>query len=224
SAVYYPGYSGKTCMSYNGSTCKDIYKRLFQVQSDTGETLADLMGVSSVQSIKKVVPAAMWADVPDGWHIVEDTTVARLIVRDDPIPGAGGVVASSAGVDVEMVSSDNTGARFRVVENSEPGGSVTLSRIPWPGYQTSAGTLMEEPVDDFLLGVSLDGVAPGTVVTVEYRSPGYLVMIGAALLAALLAVVWTVLRAFGRTRGSRERSGFLASVARGSAERTPRVD
>ena len=69
SAVYYNRYNSGTCMQYNGTTCGDLSPRLFEKLPETGKTLADLTGVSNVQSIKQVVDEADWSHVPPGWSV-----------------------------------------------------------------------------------------------------------------------------------------------------------
>ncbi len=216
SSVYYPPFQALTCMYYNGSTCSSAYTMLFSEQPTTGLPVVDLLGVSTVQSIKQGIPEADWTAVPDGWHVVEDTTLTRMIVRDEPIDGAGSVAWSSAGTSVSVVDRDEMGVTFRVVDVPSDGGTVALSRIPWPGYAVDGATLTEEPVDTLLLGVQIPGDAAGTTVTVSYWSPGWQVQIAAAVLIVVLLGAWVIVRRL-RVRGDRRIDGWIAG-ARSQAE------
>jgi hypothetical protein len=200
SAVYYSPYNNLTCMSYNGSTCPDLYTRLFKPMTETGLTPADLMGISSVQAVKGVVPEADWSVVPEGWSVAEDSDQTRLIVRDEPVAGAGSVVWSSPGTEVTVVEEDAMGVTFQVDAVDSDGGQVALSRIPWPGYQADGATVSADPVDTFLLGVDLDAAQVGQTVTVSFYSPGYPLQVAGAALILLILLGWPLLRLIGRRR------------------------
>jgi hypothetical protein len=217
SAVYYSPYNNLTCMSYNGSTCPDLYDRLFEPMEDTGLVAADLMGISSVQSVKGVVPRRDWNDVPDGWSIAEDSDQTRLIVRDEPVAGAGSVVWSSEGTQVSVVSEDAMGVTFQVDAVGADGGQVALSRLPWPGYQADGAEISADPVETFLLGVDLDADQVGETVTVSYYAPGYPLQLAAAALILLILIGWPVLRILGRRR----ETGHTAPVRLAVASRRP---
>lgn len=221
SAVYYSPYNNFTCMSYNGSTCPDLYDRLFEPMKETGLIGADLMGVSSVLSVKGVVPRTDWTDVPEGWSIVEDSAQTRLIVRDEPVAGAGSVVWASDGTEVTVLDEDEMGVTFRVDEIAETGGQVALSRLPWPGYQADGATVSADPVETFLLGVDIDADQLGKTVTVSYYAPGYPLQLTAAALLLLILVGWPLLRLIGRRRG--DGGNLVIRTARASRVPAPEV-
>lgn len=214
SAVYYSPYNSLTCMSYNGSTCGGLYNRLFEPMPETGLTPADLMGISSVQAVKGIVPKKDWSVVPEGWHIVDDTDQTRLIVRDEPVPGAGSVVWESEGTEVTVLHEDDMGVTFRVDAIGEDGGQVALSRIPWPGYQVDGGTISDEPVEDFLLGIDIPADQVGKTVTVSFYAPGYPLQFAAAALLLLVLIGWPLLRLVGRRRHGDGRFLRLARASR----------
>ncbi|KRC60478.1 hypothetical protein ASE14_05515 [Agromyces sp. Root81] len=197
-SVFYAAYAEATCMDYNGITCPELYKDLFKPMPETGVPLVDLLGVSSVQVVKVGYPRSLFAEVPPDWHVVEDTPDTRLIVRDEPVAGAGGVVWTSPGTEVTVLHQDAMGVSFRVDEVGAEGGQVALSRIPWPGYRVDGAALAAEPVEGFLLGVDVADDAAGTVVTVSFFAPGWVVQAAAGLLIVLLAVGWMLLRRRGR--------------------------
>jgi hypothetical protein len=207
--VYYPGYSKAMCMQYNGYTCGQLYAKLFQPVkgSDTGTDLVDLLGVSTVQVVKvqrgrdssMAVPSAEWKVVPEGWHVAQDTPHTRLIVRDEPVGGAGGIAWTSEGVSASVVHEDPMGTTLRIDRVPAEGGRVALSLIPWPGYQVDGGSLTEEPVDGMLLGVDVSAEDAGRTVTVSFWSPGWQVQVGSGVLMVLLVAAWAVLRRRGRS-------------------------
>lgn len=203
SAVYYPPFQALTCMYYNGSTCGDAYEMIFAVLPETDLPVVDVLGVSTVQSIKAGVPESAWTVVPDGWHIVDDTDLTRTIVRDDPIDPAGSVAWSSEGTEVTVLEEDAMGVTFRVDDVPASGGTVALSRIPWPGYQVDGATIAAETVDTFLLGVEVPPNAGGTTVTVSYWSPGWQLQVVSGALLVLLLGAWVLLRRIPRGGGAR---------------------
>jgi hypothetical protein len=217
SAVYYSPYNNLTCMSYNGSTCPELYSRLFKPMKETGLTPADLMGVSSVQSVKGVVAKKDWNNVPEGWSIAEDSEQTRLIVRDEPVAGAGSVVWTSEGTEVSVLDEDAMGVTFQVDAVGADGGQVALSRLPWPGYQADGAEVSAEPVDTFLLGVDLDPDQAGSTVTVSFYAPGYPLQLAAAGLILLILAGWPLLRLIGRRRDG----GRTALVRFAVASRRP---
>jgi hypothetical protein len=209
SSVYFPAYQDRLCMSYNGYTCSDLFSRLFKAEKETGERYVDLMGVSSIQLIKaSFASRSGWDRVPEGWHVADDTRLTRLLVRDVPVPPAGGVVWESPGTRVTEIDRDDSGVRFRVDEVPADGGTVALSRIPWPGYSASSGQVDDEPVAEFLTGVDLAGVEPGQVVDVTFRSPGWQVQIlgGALVLLGVAAIEAGRLRRRVRSRRDRTKA------------------
>lgn len=199
STVYNAAYSSHVCMGYNGFTCSDAYRLLFVPQPDTGELLVDLLGINTVQVIKESVPQWVWSRLPDGWSVIENNDYVRTIVRDDPIPPAGGVVWQSSGTSVDVRSESDTSVTFHVDELPADGGRVALSRIPWPGYSVDGGTLSQDSMEGFLLTVDLPASSAGQDVTVSFTPPGFA---GQTVFGGVIAVVtlgWLFLR-LGRSR------------------------
>ena len=216
SSVYYPSYQANLCMYYNGSTCAEAYSMLFAENEQTDlPPLADLLGVSTVQSLKAVIPEDAWSAVPDGWQVVEDTPLARTIVRDDPIDGAGGVSWLSPGTGITVLHQDAMGVSFRVDTVPDDGGTAMLSRIPWPGYSATNAAVVDGPLHPLLLAVAIDGETEGDVVTVSYWSPGWQVQVFAGVLIVLLLGAWVLLRRIPRRDDSR--IGTWAGGARARA-------
>ena len=197
-SVFYAPYAETTCMEYNGVACPELFERLWERQPDTGELLVDLLSVSSVQIVKIGVPEHIWEPVPDGWRIAEDTDDTRLIVRDEPIDGSGGVVWTSDGTRVEMLHNDAMGASFRVLEVGREGGQVALSRITWPGYRVDGATLHDEPAEGFLMTLDLDAQSAGQVVSVSYWAPGWQLQVAAGIAIVVLGAGWLFVVGRGR--------------------------
>ncbi|KQO99434.1 hypothetical protein [Leifsonia sp. Leaf264] len=218
SAVYYPAYQSGLCMQYNGSTCGELFEKLFEVQPQTGKTLVDLIGVSTIQLVKAIVPEETRDEIPDGWHVAEDTELTRLLVRDEPVAPAGGVVWSSDGTTVTQLSEDAMGASFRVDSVGSDGGTVALSRIPWPGYEVEGATLTKDPVEPFLLGVHVEPGSEGTVVHVSYHAPGYPVELAAGALIVLIGAAWAVLRRLRRRDAANGPFDRLVAGTRATAD------
>ncbi|MGW9629780.1 hypothetical protein ACWGST_03690 [Agromyces sp. NPDC055520] len=222
-SVYYPSYSEATCMAYNGIACPELYEKLFERQDETGEMLVDLLGVSSVQVIKIGVEPSLWEEVPDGWHVTEDTAETRLIVRDEPVPGAGGVVWEDAGTKVTVDHQDAMGVTFTVDEVGADGGRVALSRIGWPGYRVDGGSVASEPVEGFLMAVDLPADSVGKQVTVSYWAPGWGLQALSGGLIVLILIGWGALRLRGRRRAGQTPRNGLDRVAAGAVQKEPRV-
>lgn len=220
-SVFYPGYQDALCMVYQGSTCADLYTRLFTEQADTGNLLVDDLGVSSIQLVKRVFTANEWQSVPEGWTVVEDTDLTRLIVRDSPVEGAGGVVWTSDGLTVSAVESGEDSVSFVVDSVPDGGGTVALSRISWPGYEVSNGTVSDELIDGFLMAVDVPASSEGQTVSVTFKNPGWQVQTTAAGLLILVLVLWTGLTIVARARRRSAGTGAGGALLRAATERTP---
>ncbi|GGF00840.1 hypothetical protein [Mycetocola zhadangensis] len=218
-SVFYPGYQDSLCMVYQGSTCADLYRKLFEIQPDTGNLLVDNLGVSSIQLVKRVFTANEWETVPAGWEIVEDSDQTRLISRKTQIAGAGGVVWTSEGMSVSNVVSSEDSVTF--VADSVPagGGSLALSRISWPGYEVSGGTVSSEPMDGFLMSVDVPASSEGQRVTVAFVNPGGKVQIIAAVLLVVLVLTWTVLWLAAKVQRRHRRNALSDPAGSGGLER-----
>lgn len=206
-SVHYPGYERRLCMEFNGTTCAELFERLFEPQPQTGEDLADLLGVSSILLLRDSVEVTA-SEVPDGWQLVDEGPETQLLVRDEPIGGAGTIAYSSEEMSVELVHSDAMGTTFRVDSVPKEGGEVALRLIPWPGYEVRGGELDADPIEDFLLTVKVDTAAEGQTVSVAYRAPGWPAEVAAAVLLVGVAIALVVSdlrrgrgRALSPTRG-----------------------
>ncbi len=216
--LQWPAYRDKLCMRLKGETCGKAFTSLFQRQPQTGKQLVDLLGINSVLLIKSSFTDRSWATVPDGWSTVRDTPETRLIARTHLVDNAGGVVWSSPGTQVTVTGHDATRVDFTVTSVPSKGGVVVLSRLPWPGYTVDGGRLSDERAEGFLLTVDVPASATGHVVSVQYRPPGFAVMVGAAGLIGLLSMFWMIGRRFARRDG---RFGWILPEGEGIGGATP---
>lgn len=212
-SVFYPGYGNAMCMQYQGVTCPELLTRLFENTPDTGQNLVDDLGVSSVQIVKGSVAEELWTVVPDGWQVAYDSPLTRLIVRDEPVAGAGSVVWASEGTQVSVLREDDMGVSFLVDQVGADGGQVALSRIPWPGYVVDGGTLSPALINDFMMGIDIPAQAEGEIVTVAFRAPGWPLQVIAVLLLMLLIGSWSILRQVGHPRHQPTQRGAISTRA-----------
>jgi hypothetical protein len=82
------------------------------------------------------------------------------------------------------------------VDDAPAGGTVTFSRLAWPGYEVS-GAQIAPPADGFLLAVDVPPGADGNV-TVTFRPAGFGISIGALVASVGAAAVWTIIAALRR--------------------------
>jgi len=202
-SVFYPGYGTALCMAYQGVTCPALLTSLFTEQPDTQQLLVDDLGVSTILIVKSSTPEELWSVVPAGWTVAKDTTITRMLVRDEPVPGAGSVVWEDNGTDVTVIAENDMGVTFRVNSVGADGGQVGLSRINWPGYEVDGGSVSSDVLNNFMMAIDIPATAQGHTVTVEYRAPGWPVQIGAGAVLVLLLLVWGSARQVGRVRGQR---------------------
>jgi hypothetical protein len=213
-SVFYPGYGDALCMQYQGVTCADLLPKLFTSEADTDQDLVDDLGVSSVLIVKSTVDEELWSVTPAGWHVADDSDLTRLLVRDEPVPGAGSVVWESDGTEVSVLHEDDMGVRFRVDEVGPSGGEVALSRIAWPGYVVDGGTLSTQLVNDFMMGIDIPASSAGEIVSVSFRAPGWPLQVASGALLVLLVMAWGLIRFLIRPRSTarRQRSGWIGEL------------
>ncbi len=122
--------------------------------------------------------------------------------RDEPLPTAGGVVLTSPGSAVTEEGRSEREVRLRVTEVGPEGGTVTLSRLAWPGYAVEGGELAA-PLDDMLVQVAVPAGSAGSTVTVRWSPPGWALELAALAAAVLGGLLWAVLAALPSRRRAR---------------------
>lgn len=188
----YTTYAAQLCVDLRGWTCPDAFSALF----DGTRPLADDMSLNTVI----VVKGSGLDDVqaPSGWS-AQDGEFTRTLKRDDPLPRAGGIAHTDAGVSVSDVRYDATSVTFTVTGAPEEGGEVVFSRLAWPGY-TATGAELVRPDRGFLLTTSVDASAVGQTVTVRFLPPGWTIELLCAGLAGAIAIVYSIFAVIRRRR------------------------
>ena len=196
------GFNSTLCLGYLGETCPELAANLFDVRPATGLTLADELSVDSVQIVKSDETERYIDDPPVGWHVADDGRFTQLWVRDSPIGRAGGVVATSPGVEVSDVVQTPETVRF-TVDAPADGGTITFSRLAWPGY-TASGATLGTPSDGFLLTVQVE--AGSHTVDVAFRPAGLTIALICIAASILLVLGWALTPGILRRWGQRSRS------------------
>jgi hypothetical protein len=181
----FTAFSKELCVDLRGWTCPEALETLFR---EDPATLADDMSLNTVIVIKGDGLADRPA-APDGWDVSEGEYTWTLR-RETPVDSAGGVARTTAGTAVTLLARDEVSVQLRVDAVPEGGGEVIFSRLAWPGYATTAGSLVD-PDRGFLLTLGVDEQDVGTTIEVTFRPPGWTIEIASAALALLIALSWT---------------------------------
>lgn len=184
------GFNDQLCLGYLGETCPDLVSRLFEEREATGLTLADELALSSVQIIRSDETEDALDDPPAGWHVADDGTYTQLWVRDEPVPGAGGVVTHSPDLVVSDVSTQASSTSLEVKNRSDESGTIVFSRLPWPGYTTTVGSIVE-PTDGFLLTVEVPANFEGEL-SVDFRPAGWTATVTLLIGTTAAALAWAI--------------------------------
>ena len=178
----FTAFADELCMDLRGATCPEALDTLLASEGE----VADDLSLNTIVVIKGEGLTEL-PELPTGWS-AEERQFTWLITRDTVVPPAGGVLRTSSGVEVEVVSRNDTEVVMRVIAVPTTGGDVIFSRLAWPGYSTSAGSI-GDPERGYLLTVNLDGSEQGTLVTVSFLPPGWALEVAALAIAAVLAFV-----------------------------------
>lgn len=209
SPLMHRAYSEDLCVDSHGAVCWETAAHLLRTDDATGLPLVDLLSLSTLQILARPdggEPGVEASDpyaflpTPVGWTEVRRDDFAAVWVRDEPVPGAGGVVWSSEGTEILTSTTSSTTVTLDVGAVPAEGGTVVLSRLDWPGYTVDGGTLGESS-RDYLLTVEVPPASAGSTVTVSFSPPGWtvsLVAIGTAIMGAVALSVLPIIR---RRRG-----------------------
>ncbi|MFQ6170471.1 hypothetical protein ACK8HX_02595 [Oryzobacter sp. R7] len=187
------------CRVFNGGTCTRALAELLEVEPTTGKPWVDLLSVSTVVLYRPYFPDDVERRPPPGWSITDTTDFTVVWNRAEQLPTAGGVVATSGGLAVSEVGVDDRRVRLRVDRVGAQGGTVTFSRLAWPGYRVEGGTLAA-PLDDVLVRVEVPPGAAGRTVTLAWSPPGWAIEVAALVTALAGGLLWVLAAAVGSRR------------------------
>ncbi|WP_377641542.1 hypothetical protein [Oryzobacter terrae] len=200
--ISFTAFRDRFCRMFNGATCSKALARVLADEPTTGEPWVDLLSVSTLVLFRPSFPDTDLASAPDGWSVTQETQHTVVWTRDEPLPTAGGVVATTAGTTVSAERVSDREVDLRVTGVAPEGGMVTLSRLAWPGY-TVEGARLAAPLDDMLVRVEVPAGSAGSTVTVRWRPPGWTVELAAIATAVLGGLVWAVLAGLASRRRRR---------------------
>ncbi|MDN4465682.1 hypothetical protein [Microbacterium aurantiacum] len=184
----FQGFNSTLCLGYLGETCPELAERLFETRDDTNLQLADELSIDSVQVIKSTETARYLDSPPEGWSVADDGTFTQLWTRDEPVGRAGGIVDITPGLVVTDVVTSKEEVSMKVESTPEAGGTITFSRLAWPGYHASGATI-GEVADGFLLTVDVPAGTTGAV-TVRFVPAGLPAALGLLITALTGSVIW----------------------------------
>lgn len=198
----FTAFSQELCVDLRGWTCPEALDTLF---ANASHPLVDDMALNTVIVIKgKGLEDE--PDAPDAWT-VDETEHTWTLRREAPVDSAGGVSRTTSGTAVTVLARDDASVTLRVDEAPASGGEVIFSRLAWPGYTTTGGSLVD-PERGFLLTLAVDEADVGTSIVITFRPPGWTLEIASAVLALLVAAVWSTVWLWTR-RGARSHVGSM---------------
>ncbi|HET8768045.1 MAG TPA: hypothetical protein VFM86_12040, partial [Pedococcus sp.] len=193
-------FRDRFCRAFNGGTCAAALKSVLATEPTTGRRWADLLSVSTIAFFRPSFAHTDLAHPPAGWSVAQTTRYTVVWRRDVALPTAGGVVATTPGLVVEEVDRSDREVTLRVREAGRSGGTVTFSRLAWPGYAVDGGTLAE-PLDGALLRIHVPPGSTGSSVTVSWDPPGWTLERASLAMALVGGLLWVVVAALrGRRR------------------------
>jgi hypothetical protein len=190
--ISYAPFRDRFCRVFNGGTCANALRAVLATEPTTGKPWVDLLSVSTLVIYRPFFPHTDLSRPPRGWTVSEATTYTVVWKRNTRLPSAGGVVATSEGLTVTEDRAGDRELRLRVDRVGKGGGTVTLSRLDWPGYSVRGARLVD-PLDDILVRVAVPAGSEGSTVVVRWAPPGWGVEVTALGTAVLGGGLWAVL-------------------------------
>jgi hypothetical protein len=204
SPIMYAAYTHDLCITTHGWACNKAAEKLFETDAATGRVLADLLSIDSVQILRdrdtgfnEMNPSSP----PEGWHEVSASGDSRLWVRDTPLLNTGGVVWTSDGLTLDVVSETSAEVVLRVVGQNQQGGEALLSRLAWPGYQVT-GAELSAPDRGYLLKIRVPEGSTGQEVVIRFEPPGWPLVVGSLASGVAIGLGWGVYALVARRRRS----------------------
>lgn len=199
SVIGFVAFNQRYCLRFDGATCPALLDMLFTREPSTGQLRVDLLAISTLQILREDFPASRLLNPPPGWVVTEQNDWAVTWVRQTPVPTAGGIVHTSDGLKITPVSVSTREVVFQVDSAPVTGGTVVLSRLDWPGYAVTGGTLAL-PTDGYLVTVNVPATASGQTVTVRFSPPGWTLELTTFGLGVGAGLIWIVIAAVRRRR------------------------
>lgn len=196
------------CRRFNGGTCTKALGAVLSQEPTTGRPWVDLLSVSTLVLFRPSFPQTDLMLPPEGWSLSAVTDHTVVWTRDERRPTAGGVVAASGQTAVAEELVTDRVVRLRVTTVGSDGGTVTLSRLAWPGYSVEGGELVD-PVGGMLVRVAVPAGSAGSTVTLRWDPPGWTIELWALSTAVLAGSAWVILSWLGSRRRRRREPGSL---------------
>lgn len=200
--INHRAFHSRFCRRFNGGTCSKALSAVLATEPTTGRPWVDLLSVSTLVLFRPSFPTTDLTRPPAGWSTSEVTEHTVVWTRDTPLPTAGGIVATTPGTAVTEELSGDREVRLRVTAVGSGGGTVTLSRLAWPGYSVE-GAELAAPLRKTLVRVALPAGSAGSTVTVRWNPPGWTLELTALATALVAGTAWAVLAALGGRRRRR---------------------
>jgi hypothetical protein len=193
------------CMAYEGSTCRDAWRSLWQPPPGAQVPLADLLRAQTVVVQNSLIdtrsepPPAGWRRAPEK----EATELVTVWVRTAPLPWPEGRVSHLSDT-VQVITDQRVGSTGeRLTFQATGPGDITFARLNWPGYTATVNdvpaTIRTGPAG--LVVVDLPpGVTSGEL-ALSWHMPGKPVSIAAFVLGLLLCAGLVLVPALARRRG-----------------------
>jgi hypothetical protein len=192
SGVGFNVLDAEQCVAYQGSTCRDAWKSLWDEPPGSDVVLADLLRVETVV-VQREMLRTRADNGPRGWELSERTEYVDVWRRTAPLPWTEGRLSDVSG-PVTVTSDERTGDVGETVDFRRDGSGaaeLTFARLAWPGY-TAEIDGRQVPVEQGpagLLTVEIpDNIEDGTL-TLAWSPPGTTVSLAAAGLGLALAAV-----------------------------------
>lgn len=223
SIIQHEAFADNLCMNHRGETCPELLGWLFTSQPGLSTTLVDLLSVDTLHLLKARVPEDKRKAPPSGWSVATDGQDSVTWTRDEPVGPAGGVVWTSRGTSVTELERTARTVRLQVDDVPAAGGQAVFSRLNWPGYSVTGGTLAE-PVNDFLVAVDVPASTEGGIVELSFSPPGWTTVRASWALALVLGLGWSVTHlVLARSRRRRDANAQGHSVARHDCDPQPQT-
>jgi hypothetical protein len=121
------------CMTWRGSTCGDVYNRLWE-PARGAPSLADALRLETVVVQRALIDSPT---VPEGWRVADRNNVVTVLRRDDPVrwpQGRLSAISSDVSADDDECSNPRT-ERVRFHRLKPGPATMVFARINWPGYR-----------------------------------------------------------------------------------------